>query len=141
MSEEIKATIRRLVEEAWHKGNLDVLDEVYDANFVFHRPPFPDIEGIEAYKQYVADFRKGFPDLRFTIDEIIVEGGTSATRYTTQGTHTGQSAILRLPPTGKQVTGPLVTVAHFVDGKVVEEWSYADFLGSLQQLGVIPPMG
>ncbi len=89
LTEEIIANAQREVEEAWHKGNLDVLDELYSADFVRHRPPNPDIEGLEGYKEWVTDTRNVYPDLRITIDETFVEGDRAAGRWTFQGTHTG----------------------------------------------------
>jgi hypothetical protein len=32
-------------------------------------------------------------------------------------------------------------VVHIEDGKIVQEFEYADFVGFLQQLGVVPPLG
>ncbi len=45
-----------------------------------------------------------------------------------------------MPPTGKQVTLTGCTVSHLEEGKVVEQWVYADDLGLLQQLGVVPQL-
>lgn len=141
LAEEIRASVQREVDEAWHKGNLDVLDELYSADFVRHSPPpFGDIEGLESFKEQIADTRTVYPDFRVTIDEIIVEGDRAAGRWTIQGTHKGQSTLLPIPPTGKQVTGSGCTVSHIEDGKIVEQWFYPDNLGFLQQLGVVPPL-
>ena len=139
--EERKAYARRVVDEAYNKGNLDVLDEHHVADYVYHIPPNPDIEGLEAYKQFITDLRNGYPDLQLTIDEIIVEGDIVAIRWTLQGTHTGQSPTLGIPPTGKKVTFTGCAVTHWVDDKIVEEWNYADHLGLMQQLGfnIVPP--
>ena len=30
---------------------------------------------------------------------------------------------------------------HLAGGKIVEEFEYSDYLGFLQQLGVVPPLG
>ena len=141
MSEEFKATIRRVVEGAYNKGNLDALDELYAADFVVHKPPFPDIEGLEAFKQFIADTRISYPDVQLTLDEIIVEGDRTAARWTFRGTQTGQSPTTSAPPTGKQVTFTGCSVTHLVEGKTVEEYQNADWLSLLQQLGVIPPLG
>ncbi len=140
-TEELKATIRRVNDEAWNKGNLDALDELCDADFVRHKPPFPDIEGLEAGKQFVADCRISYPDLQLTLDEIIVEGDASAIRWTYRGTQTGQSPTTGAPPTGKQVAFTGCNILHWVEGKIVEEWENGDYLSLLQQLGVVPPLG
>jgi hypothetical protein len=42
---------------------------------------------------------------------------------------------------GKEVIKKGCVVVHIADGKVVEELEYADYLGFLQQLGVVPPLG
>jgi predicted ester cyclase len=139
-AEEIKTKAKRVV-EACNKGNLDVLDEVYATNVVVHRPPLADSEGIEALKQYHTDLRTAFPDIKMTIEEIIVEGDRNAVRLTTRGTHTGQMPDIPIPPTGKQMVITGCFVGHWVGGKCVEQWDYSDLLGLLQQLGVVPPMG
>ena len=141
MVEQRKADIKRVVEEVYNKGNLDVMDEFQATNVVSHRrPPFPDIEGLEAVKQTIRDFRSAFPDLQLTIDEIIVEGDRAALRWTLRGTHTGKSSVMPVPPTGKQVTVVGCTIERWVGGKMVEQWMYSDNLGMMQQLGVIPPL-
>ena len=143
MSEELKATIRRVNDEAWNKGNLDALDELYAADYVYHRPPFLDVEGLEAFKQYIADLRTAYADLQLTLDEIIVEGNTSTSRWTYRGTHKGRSPAFDIPPTGKQVTFTGCTVNHWVEGKIVEDWNSIGYLDLLQQLGfkIVPPPG
>jgi len=139
--EEIKANIRWAGEEAWIRGNLDALDEVYDADYVFHRPPFPDTKGLEAVKQSIAGSRSAYSDIQATYDEWVGEGDTIAYRWTFRLKHTGQSPSLPIPPTGKEVTLVGCTVVHLKDGKVIEEFEYGDYLGFLQQLGVVPPLG
>jgi predicted ester cyclase len=142
MSEEFKAKFRRVWDEAVNKGNLDALDELYAPNVVVHRPPMGDLEGLEAYKQSLADSRTGSPDLQMTFDEILLEGeNRHASRSTTRGTHTGQMASLPIPPTGKPWVTAVGVVSHMEEGKYVEIWEYADWLGLFQQLGVLPPLG
>lgn len=139
--EELKARAKRVVEEVWNKGNLDVLDEAYAANVVQHSTSLPDVEGRQAYKQLIADLRNTFPDLRFTMEELIIEGDTYAARWTLGGTHKGQMPNLPIPPTGKQVVWRGCTMGHMVEDMTVEEWAYADFMDLFQQLGVTPPIG
>jgi hypothetical protein len=51
------------------------------------------------------------------------------------------SPALPIPPTGKEVTLVGCVVVQIVDGKIVEEFEYSDYLGFLQQLGVVPRLG
>ena len=41
MSEENKVLPRRLLEELFGQGNLDIVDEIVDANYVGHDPDSP----------------------------------------------------------------------------------------------------
>ena len=140
MSEELKAKILRWT-EAWNTGNLDMLDEVFAANLVYHVPPFPDMIGLEAHKHFIADSRRSYPDFHLTLDEIVVQGNTTATRWTWRGTFAGPSSSIPIPPTGKSGTALGCHITHWVDGKVAETWHIGDWLGLLQQHGVLPPMG
>jgi steroid delta-isomerase-like uncharacterized protein len=140
MSKANKAQIREYVEEIWVRGNLNVVDEFYAPDYVRHQPPFPDVNGIEAMKNWITGLRDAYSDLQLTIDEFSSEGETVVLRGSVYATHTGQSPILAIPATGKQVNVPWCSVFHQRDGKVVEEWYYTDNLGVLQQLGVIPAL-
>lgn len=139
-AEKLKATVRRVVEGAYNKGNFDAMNEVYSAEFVYHRPPLPDIVSLEAYKQAITDIRNTFPDCQLTIEEMILEGDLAGSRWTFRGTHTGQSPTMPIPPTGKEVIVTGCAVNHIVNGKLVEEFNYADWLSFFQQVGVVPPL-
>jgi predicted ester cyclase len=100
--EENKALTRRLVEEVWNKGNLAVADELLAAGYVFHHPAGQVLHGPEEYKQLANAARSAFPDIHFTIDDIVVEGDKVVYRWTLFGTHKGEFS--GIPPTDKKVT-------------------------------------
>jgi steroid delta-isomerase-like uncharacterized protein len=112
--EENKAFVQRYVEEPWNKGNVDALDELCAPNF--HLEGFG---GVEEFKATIQTFRKSFPDLHFTVEEIIAEGDKVAYRWTARGTHQGE--YQGIAPTGKTVTSTGITIIRIVDGKVVED--------------------
>lgn len=141
MSDEQKAKVRRVIDEAFHKGNMNAWDEIVAPDVVYHQPPAPDVKGLDAYKKVMEDFRKAFSGLRFTIHEWPMEESVDAFRYTIQGTHTGQLPGSPIPPTGKSVTMTGISMVRTEGGKLVEEWNYLDMLGLMQQLGVAPPVG
>lgn len=120
------------VYEAWNTGNADLLD-VYAPDCVFHTPPNPDIEGLEAFKQFFAAVLSAYPDFQLTMDEAIFERDIGLTRWTWRGTHTGE--FMGIPPTGKQVVVTGCTITQWVNGKIVEQWQYEDVLGLMLQLG------
>ena len=80
-----------------------------------------------------------FPDIHFTIDDMIAEGDKVVVRFTVRGTHQGD--YLGVPPTGKQFAVNGIAIHRIVDGREVEVWDCVDILGMLQQLGAILPLG
>ena len=142
--EQNKAIARRYFEELWNQENLAVVDETFAADFVGHGPPNPlfptgDYHGYEGQKQLVTMYRSAFPDGSFTIEDMVAADDKVVTRWVIHGTHTG--ALGDLPPTGKSVTIPGITIARFADGKYAEDWHNWETLGLMQQLGVIPASG
>ncbi|MGD8398277.1 MAG: nuclear transport factor 2 family protein [Anaerolineae bacterium] len=71
---EVQAKIQWAGEEAWLKGNVDALKEAYAEDYVSHRPPFPDVEGLEAVRQSIAATRLAYSDIEATYDEWIAVG-------------------------------------------------------------------
>ncbi|MGD2050751.1 MAG: ester cyclase [Chloroflexota bacterium] len=139
--EEMKRKIEWAGKEAWLKGNLAAFDEVYAEDYVWHRPPFPDTSGLAAVKESIEGMREAYTELEISYDEMVAEGDSIAYRYTFRGRHTGQSPTLPIPPSGKVVTLVGTIVVHVADGKIVEEFEHSDYLGFLQQLGVVPALG
>jgi predicted ester cyclase len=81
-------------------------------------------------------FLSAFPDWRGQILDLFAEGDRVVNRWTGQGTHT--MPLMGIPPTGKHVTLEGITIFRVENGKVVEEWSQADQLVLMRQLGVVP---
>jgi len=111
--EENKAIVQRYVEEPWNKGNVAILDELCGPNFSLRG------RGVEPFKAVITEFRTSFPDLHFTVEEMIAEGDKVAYRWTARGTHQGEYA--GIAPTGKTITATGITIIRIVDGKVVED--------------------
>ena len=99
-TEENKEINRRIVEEVLNQGNIDLIDELYDENYIGHMPP-DEIKGTEGQKQLFSQFRNGFPDLKIIIEDQIAEGDMLASRQSITGTHEGE--FQGIAPTGKKV--------------------------------------
>lgn len=135
--EENKDIARRDIEEAWNKGNLDIVEEYVDEDFVCHDPAFPgDIRGPDGYKQLVGMYRSAFPDAHLTIEELVAEGDTVVVRWTGRGTHEGE--LMGIEPTSKKAEVPGMTLVHVEDSKVTESWQCYDVFDMLGQLGALP---
>jgi steroid delta-isomerase-like uncharacterized protein len=140
MSDRNKAIERRLLDEVFNQGNLDLIDELVASDFVGHGTAAEGgDQGRDAYKQFVIQMRTAFPDLRITIEDQIAEDDKVVTRWRARGTHTG--VFQGIPPTGRSGEMSGVTIDRIANGKLVECWSNTDDLGLLQQLGIVPLPG
>lgn len=137
-TEENKAVVRRLIEEAWNKGNLAVVDEILSSNYVLHIDA-PGAKDREGYKQAISMYRAAFPDFRFTLEDMIANGDKVVIRTAMSGTQKGE--IMGMAPTGKKLTMTAISIRRFEGGKIVEEWVETNMLGFMQQLGAVPPPG
>jgi steroid delta-isomerase-like uncharacterized protein len=135
-AEENKALARRAWEEIFNQRNLDALDEFYAADAVWHQPD-QDLQGLEEVKQWLARPFEAFPDLNVTIEDVIAEGDKVVIRYTSRGTHQGETGGLGLP-TGRQIELEGIAIQRFEGDKIVEFWDRFDSLSLLQQLGLAP---
>jgi steroid delta-isomerase-like uncharacterized protein len=134
-TEENKALARR----SWEivsPDNLDLIEEVYAPDLVWHEPD-QEIRGYDQAKQFVSTFFAAMPDINITVEDLIAEGEKVVSRYTIRGTHQGETEEFG-PPTGRQMQLEGITIHRFEDGKIVEEWERYDNLSVLQQLGLAP---
>jgi predicted ester cyclase len=114
---------------------MAITEKLCATDFVLHGTG-ADIRGLKDFKQHDAELFDAFPDIHFTIDDIVVEGDEVAMRYTMTGTHKG--AFMGTPPTDKKVRAWAIEIDRILGGKFVEGWVRLDTLDYMQQLGVAP---
>lgn len=137
MSEQYKALVNRVLEEVWNRGNHSVVDELVARDYLGHSGAGgTETHGREGYKQFFATQREAFPDIRYRVEDQISEGDKVVTRWTAQATHEGE--FQGIPPTGRQGTVKGITIFRIANSSVVECWTFADELGMMQQLGILP---
>ncbi len=139
MSEHNKATVRRLFEEFWNKGNLSLADQFFAPIYTHHDAATSDFgKGPEGERKRATLYRTAFPDLRLTVEDLLAEGETVMARWSCQGTHKGE--LNGIAPTGKQIHITGTTTVRFSNSKMVEGYVNWDALGLMQQLGVVPQL-
>lgn len=124
-----------MTEEIWSRGNLELIDELYAADFRCHAEPGEDRIGREAVKAWVTEVRASYPDYEERIDELIAEGDKVVVRMTASGTNTGNSPI-GTPPTGRFLCTMGILVYRLADGRIAEQWEVNNVAGELRQLGL-----
>jgi steroid delta-isomerase-like uncharacterized protein len=126
----------RYFEEVWNQGKLEVLDELLSPDYVNHTPsaanPPPGPNGLQSI---VAAIRRGFPDLRFEVKDMVVTAHAIAIRAVMRGTHLGD--LFGIAPTGRKVEVNQINIERIENGRIVEHWRVTDELAMQRQLGLI----
>lgn len=129
---ENKAIMRRFYGELFNKGNLSIIDEIFDKNFV-DRSFYGKEAGIEDVIKSFKEFKKAFPDSKIEIEDMLEESDKVVTRFTWSGTH--ESDFMGMKPTGKKVKMSVIDIIRISNGKIIERWGAEDNLSLWRQLG------
>ncbi len=127
-----EAIVLRSEAELWSKGNLDVADELYGADFICHFIGGTEWKGIKGLKSEVTSHRTAFPDWSEIVDDIIAEGDRVVIRFTSSGTQRGEFA--GIAPHGEKVNIREVAIYRVVSGKIVEQWGFPDSQSLMRQV-------
>jgi len=131
-----KAVMRRFVEFI-NTGSEKLADELISPNAIFHVPGRAEpMRGPAGYLAIIGMMRGGFPDIQWTLEEMIAENDKVAARFTMRGTHRG--IFLGVPPTGKTIAVQAMNFYRLSAAQFVEERGQPDLLGLLQQIGAVP---
>ena len=129
-AEQNKELIRRYFEEGWNAGNLEVAVDSFSNGYVNHNPGLPGMPpGHEGIRMLMGAFRAVFPDIHYSVEDMVAEGDTVATRWTMTGSQQGE--FLGIPPSGKRVAVAGIQIDRIADGKIVEHWRETDIMGMM----------
>jgi predicted ester cyclase len=126
-----KQVVRRLFLDYFNTGRLDVDDLVS-----------PDFEGVgpergpAAFATVITNLRGAFPDLVYTIDDMVAEGDRVTVRWTWRGTH--RNSFRTFEATNSRVENHGIGIFQITNTKLVRAWLETDRLGFLQVIGAIP---
>jgi predicted ester cyclase len=128
-----EVVVRRLIDEGFSQGRLDVCDELIASDIVEHQdygPGHPP--GAAGVKAVVTSLRRAFSDFTLEIEDLAVAGETVWTRNIATGTHDGP--YMGHLPSGRTFRIYVFDVLRVREGRVVEHWGVPDRLGVLTQL-------
>ena len=135
-----KELVRRMIEEGFNEGNLDVADELVAEDFRMHEAGIEEpLRGPEGVKEVLGTYKNAFPDARIEIQELVAEEDAVVVRWRASGTHEGD--LMGIEPTGNEVSIVGMEMYHVRDGKAIEGWEIFDGLTMMQQLGVVEMPG
>jgi steroid delta-isomerase-like uncharacterized protein len=111
--------------------------ELIAPDAIFHVPGKPEpMHGHAGYLAIIGMMRTGFPDIQWTLEEMVTEDDKVAARFIMRGTH--QGTFLSIPATGRPISVPALNFYHFSKQQIIEEYGQPDMLGLLQQIGAVP---
>jgi predicted ester cyclase len=136
-----KALVRRYLQEVLDNGNLDLLDELFSADCIIHRPEFPDpIVGLEGFKAFLAlGLTRIFCEMKTTLLDIVADAEFVACRLSHRARFFDDvqypTPVGTIQARGKTVEWAAMAMCRLEDGKAKEEWVRKDETAILEQLG------
>ena len=113
MSDENVARLKRLLLEVFGQGDMSVVDEAVAEDFVEHQQGLP--QGREGLKSVIRTLRQSFPDLSYTVVQMVADEDKVWGRFRSRGTNKGP--FMGQHPTGKQMEIEVIDIGRFEEGK------------------------
>ena len=137
VQQDLRALLQRFIDDVINAQDLDrALVEIVAKDFIELNPLPGQGPGRAGLADVLAMMFTGFPDLRWTIHDTLVEGDRVMGFSTWTGTH--QGAFMGIPATGRTATIEAWTIDRFHDGIFVESRIIMDRAALLGQLGILP---
>jgi len=124
--------VRRWFEEVWNQRRLETIDELLVPEAVAYDlgGPGATIRGKAAFRAAAEMLHTAFGEIHFVIEDIFGVEDRVAVRLTGRLRHSGP--LGSLPPTGKEVTVPVMCMLRLRDGKLIEGWNNWDVAAALR---------
>jgi predicted ester cyclase len=133
--EEKRVVAKHIVEEFLNKNNPAVAKELFADDFVNHSPQYGVSQDRDGLIQTNALSHRGFPDIKFILEDLIVENDKIVLHMRCTGKHTGE--YIGIQPTNKSIDTRLISILRIENGKVKERWNVTNPMETLQQLGLM----
>ena len=144
MSAEKNIHLMETLDDAWNSQDWETFSQRHSDDTTVYWPGQPEpTKGVHNHKAESIAFFKTFPDNHIDNRPYKVLFGQgdwtcSVARFT--GTMKGPMKGFdgkEVPPTNKSFEIEFCTVAHWKDGKIVEEKLFYDLVGMLKQIGLM----
>jgi predicted ester cyclase len=115
-----KALIQRVYDDILNQSQFDLIDTLYDGPLR------------ESQKRSLAAIRTAFPDVQWTVQEIVAEEDKVVSCWSAQGTHLG---VWRgIAPTRKHAEWDGMTISYLTNERITHEWVNWNRMDLYQQL-------
>jgi steroid delta-isomerase-like uncharacterized protein len=128
--------LAELFVEMTNTHNPELVDRFVAGDYINHNDFVAD--GREANRQFWGAFFTGLPDVRVTMEDLVISGDRVVGRFVYRGTHTGD--LLGIPASGKPAEMRSIDIWRAQDGMFVEHWDELNLMQLFQQIGALPPL-
>ena len=132
IEQENKAVVRKLYESAFNTGNFEIVKDLISEEYIGANGQ----KGSAQLTDQIRALRSGFPDIKWTIEEMVAEGDKVVARSSWKGTHTGPFRNYEI--TRKAITNTALALYQLKDGRIIKVTLETDRLGFLQAIDVVP---
>jgi steroid delta-isomerase-like uncharacterized protein len=129
---DVETAVRRFFQRVWNEGDVEAAADFLAPEFASHNSFGVKIFGPIEYGQSVLEYRKVFPDLVTTLEDVFASGDRVAVRGIDRATHRGE--FMGHPASGRRVATTWIEIFHLQDGKAVEGWLETDMQSLVDQL-------
>lgn len=119
----------------WNTGKEEFAHAAVAKKFIDNTLPKGRPQGFEGLIFASKNFRAAVPDLKCTIEDLIITKEKVTARLKFEGHNTGP--LNGHKPSGKAVAFFAIDILHIKDGKIIEDWHLEDNLTFLQQIGIV----
>ena len=128
-----RALVRRYIDEVWN-GRQPAAPFFAPGYRRYLAAMAPPLTGAQQ-QQRISDFQAAFPDLHFTVEDLVAEGDRVVFRAILRGTH--QGLFRDIAPTGRPIAVAVLDIVRVEDGAFAEQWGGPDLFDLLLQLGAV----
>jgi predicted ester cyclase len=127
-----KQAVTILFEKCFNQGQIELLPDLIATDY-----QGPNGEsGPSAFTATITGVRVVLPDVHYTLENVVAEGGQVAVRWRLEGT---QDGIFRgFAASHNHVKSSGMAFFEFKGGRIERSWILTDQLGFLQQIGALP---
>jgi steroid delta-isomerase-like uncharacterized protein len=127
-----RSLVERFYALLWNAWDDAAVDDVLTDDFVFRGSLGAETTGRDGWRSYRDAVRRGAPDFRNDLVDLICEGDRAAARLLCSGQH--QGLLLGLPGSGRRFRYDATAFFRCRDGRIAEAWVLGDVEGLRRQL-------
>jgi steroid delta-isomerase-like uncharacterized protein len=119
--------VEKFYARIWNSGDFDAATELLAKDFSFRGSLGSELQGVEAFLEYVRSVRSALADYRCEILACIAEGDEAFAKMRFSGRHVAH--FRGCAPTGKIVEWLGAALFRFQGGTIADLWVLGDLAG------------